>query len=162
MIQRIGERQRRKVNFNTPQSEPCGALLVCCCHSCCIGGQEGHGDPGVRGTGHRSLTSLKSISWQLAGGKLAISNHQVPDHFTHIFQNLFSNCSQPFLPVCLVVAIQRTDQLGWCMAPHFWKGWKSPTSPARPLPCPQGHQALHQASNGAFPLQALLGLARFG
>lgn len=52
-----------------------------------------------RGTGYRSLTSLKSISWQLAGGKLAISNHQVPDHFTHIFPKkkkkelFFSICS---------------------------------------------------------------------
>lgn len=70
--------------------------MVRCCHSRCIGRHEGHIDPGGRGTGHRSLTSLKSISWQLAGGKPAISN-QVPDHFTHIFQNLFSSCSAPLL-----------------------------------------------------------------
>ena len=90
------EHELGKGNFNTAQSVPCGALLVCCCHSCCLGGHEGHRDPGGTGTGHRSLTSLKSISWQLAGGKLAISNHQVPDHFTHIFQNLFSICSPWF------------------------------------------------------------------
>lgn len=87
-----------KGNFNTSQSVPCGALLVCCCHSCCLGGHEGHREPGGRRTGHHSLTSLKSISWQLAGGKAAMCNHQVPDHVTHIFRNLFSICSLPLLP----------------------------------------------------------------
>lgn len=50
-------------------------------------------DPRGRGTGHRPLTLLKSISWQQEGGKLATSNHQVPDHLTHIFQNLLAICS---------------------------------------------------------------------
>lgn len=50
-------------------------------------------DPGGRGTGHHPLTLLKSISWQQEGGKLATSNHQVPDNLTHIFQNLFTICS---------------------------------------------------------------------
>lgn len=48
-----------------------------------------------RPRGHRDLPSLahiiKSISWQLAGGKLAIRNHQVPDHLT--FSETFSQSS---------------------------------------------------------------------
>lgn len=60
------------VSFNTSQSVPCGALLVYCCHSYCLGRHGGHRNPGDRGTDHRSLTSLKAISWQLAEAKLAI------------------------------------------------------------------------------------------
>lgn len=143
----MGERERGKGNFKTSQSVPCGALLVCCCHSCCLGGHEGHRDPGGRGTGHRSLTSLKSISWQLAAGKLAISNHQVPDHLTHIFQNLFLNllsASSPQFDWTRPSRARASWSDAWRRASG--RGWKSAASPELPLPCPQGHQALHQAS----------------
>lgn len=147
MIQTLSKHEWAKGNFNTSQSVPCGALLVCCCHSCCLGGHEGHGDPGGTRTGHPSHTSLKSISWQLAGGKLAICNHQVPDHLTHIFQNVFAICSLPLLPCSTRLGPFRV-QASWSarMAPQYWEGWKSPISPAWPLPCLHGHQALCQAS----------------
>lgn len=94
----------------------------------CLGGHEGHGDPGGRGTGHRSLTSLKSISWQPAGGKPAISNHQVPDHFAHIFQKTFSRAALPPPPGGFDwTGPRRSD--AWRRS----SGRKSPTSPERPL-----------------------------
>lgn len=79
------ERKRGEGKSNTSQSVPCGALLVRCCHLRCLGGHRGREDPGGRGTGHRSLASLKSISWQLAEGKAAIRNHQAPARLAHIF-----------------------------------------------------------------------------
>lgn len=129
------------MNFNTSQSVPCGALLVFCCYSCCLGGHEGHRDPGGKGTGHRLLKSLKSISWQLAAGKLAISNHQVPDHFAHIFRKLFFLiCSLPLLqgltrlssPAGLMhgaAALERVEKpnLTWVT---FALSWKPPGSPS--------------------------------
>lgn len=93
---------------------------MCCCRSRSLGGREGHGDPGGRGTGHRSLTSLKSISWQLAGGKPAITNHQVPDRFTHIFQKLF-------LTLLSASPDRRHSRSGGA--------GKVRTSPERPSPC---------------------------
>lgn len=133
-----------KGNFNASQSIPCGALLVYCCHSCCLGGHERQREPGGRRTGHHSLTSLKLISWQLAGGKAAISNHQVPDHVT-LFPKTFSKSALCLF--CLVwtdSALWSTGQLFWCMAPQFWKGWKSPPSTEWLVLWPEGHQTLHQ------------------
>ena len=130
-------------NCNTSQSVPCGALLV----RCCLGGHEGHGDPGGTGTGYRSLTSLKSISWQLAGGKLAISNHQVPDHFAHIFQKKKKkrSCfSQSALP-CVRPGLGTLQNNRVCrVAPRLWKSPASLTwatsdlHPSRPPGSPRG------------------------
>lgn len=72
-----------------------------------------------------SLASLKSISWQLAGGKPAIGNHQVPDHFTHIFQKPFLNLLSASSP-WFSNGLSPLEQLLWCTAPQLWK---SPPSP---------------------------------
>lgn len=50
---------------------------------------------GAEGTGHHSLTSLKSISWQLAGGTTAICNHQGPPTTSLTFSKMLSQSASP-------------------------------------------------------------------
>lgn len=114
LIQQMGEPESQKGKFNTSQSVPCGALLEQCCHCCCLGSHEGHRNPGGRGTGHR--THIIKVDKLAAGRrKASICSHQVPDHLTHIFQNVFAICSLPLLSG--LSRLQSSGQLVCRMAP---------------------------------------------
>lgn len=121
----MSERMQGKGSFNTSQSVPCGALLVCRCHSRCLGGHEGHGDPGGKRDWPSLAHIIKSISWQLAGERLpSVTTRSLTTSLT--FSTTFSQSTACFLSlVRLDSTFHSTGQSPlWSMAPLFWEGRK--------------------------------------